>query len=183
MNPSELITTCRQLNSSELADDLIAHFAFKFEKGEEEDSDDQDLNLAYRTQVVELLESDFSQLDYALIKSILEEEIKCEEAIWQHDNLYRLCYFIYALGNLEDVFTLYKAKYWASHMDVGIGLWGEMLLVNHDVDEVIEFVNSRLQEQPSLNEEYPDLLWRLNDLKQCGYEPERVLDFLKNYII
>lgn len=181
MRASELILAYRQSNNSEILPSLIPFFAFKPAENQEEKL--EDANLAFRTEIVESLLHDFAKTDRQLIRAILTQELKCEEETWIHDNLYQLCFYLYTIGDLEDVFILYAAKYNATHMDAAGVLDRDMVTLGHDVDKVIEFVESKFNSDASLRKEYSKLLWVLNDIKTYVYYPEGYTKFINQYFL
>lgn len=161
MTANEIIKLSRQLNSNDLLTELMETFAFKPNESK------QDLNLGMRTEIVEELLSDFSIIDITLIRALFHEELKCELATWQSVNLYQLCFYLFHLGQIEDTFLLYDAKFNAKNMDVGMMLDREMITVRHDIDEVIEFVENTFNNNPEMKEKFSGLVEKLLDLKKC----------------
>ena len=162
MTASELISTFRQSASSDTLTDLTQYFAYKPEL--KDDGYPFDTNLEFRTEVVEALLYDFSLSDIKLIRKLFDEEMKCELATRLHDNLYQLCFYLYDLGQLEDTFILYDAKFNAPNMDVGAMLNREAMTVGHEIEEVIDYVESEFSKHPELKEKYPTILDELNVL-------------------
>ena len=160
MTVAEIISVSRQLNGKDLPVDLVTSFAFKA------DNSRGDFNLDIRTQIVEALLADFSIADINLIRTLFDEELKSEMAIQRHDNLYQLCFYLFHLGQLADTFILYDAKFNAKNMDVGFMLDREMITVGHNIDEVIEYVEMRFRDSPTLKENYSGILEELNGLKE-----------------
>jgi len=181
MTASELISTNRKLpnqgSSVNLAD------SFEFKPISSINGRSMDANLQFRTEVVEELLHDFSKGDIDLIRQLFAEEMKCEFATQQHDNLYQLCYYLYDIGDLQDIFIIYDAKFNANNMDVGLGLDREMITVGHEVDDVIKYVQQEFKNNPNLANRYPNILAALNGLKDFpDYEStEAYSKFIKGY--
>src|SRR5436190_17754520 len=116
MTAAELILAYRIAPVQESSPDLSNVFKFNPIRGS--DGRTMDANLEIRTEIVEELLHDFSKLDIHLIRQLFSEEMKCELATQQHDNLYQLCYYLYAIGYLQDIFIIYDAKFNAENMDV-----------------------------------------------------------------
>ncbi|WP_140469558.1 hypothetical protein [Hymenobacter nivis] len=114
--------------------------------------------------MVEALLPDVSRADLALVWALFEAEMACEAATQQHENLYQICFYLYELGQLEDVFRLYEAKFLARNMDVGITLDREMMTVGHEVAEVRAYAREVFRQQPPLQTRYPTLLQELDGL-------------------
>jgi len=136
-----------------------------------------DSNLEKRTEIVEELLNNFSNQDIKLIRQLFQEEINCELAIQRHDNLYQICFYLYSLGNMEDVFKIYKAKYDSRNFDTATMLDREMLYVNHKIEEVVNFVKN------SKSELKENLLKQLIDLQENpDYESEAAYNtFINGY--
>lgn len=181
MNVSEFISIYRQSVDKEILSELIPFFAFK--PVENEDGDLEDANLAFRTEIVEEILYDFSKTDHSLIKALFSEEIKCEEETWVHDNLHQLCFYLYTIGDLEDIFILYSAKYHATHMDAACVLDRDMITLGYDVDMVIEFVTNKFKRDPLLKERFSKILWVLNYIKTHTYHPECYTQFINQYFL
>jgi hypothetical protein len=162
MTPAELITAYRQAGSAALLPEAAA--SFSFQPGPLEYGSPTDIHLAFRTEVVEALLPDFSLADLGLIRALFQEEMACEAAIQQHENLYQLCFYLYELGQLEDSFSLYEAKFLARNMDVGFALDREMMTVRHGVAEVREYVEEQFRQRPQLAVRYPTMLAELHEL-------------------
>jgi hypothetical protein len=160
MTATEIISLSRKLNGKDLSEDLVANFAFK------SDNSGGDFNLEYRTQIIEELLANFSIADIKLIRTLFNEELKCEIATQRHDNLYQICFYLFHLGQLADTFILYDAKFNAKNMDVGCMLDREMITVGHNVDEVIEYVEATFQTNPPFKEKYSGIIEALKDLKE-----------------
>jgi hypothetical protein len=160
MTATEIISQLRQLNESNIPADLVTHFAFK------PDNSRGDFNLDIRTQIVESLLADFSIADIKLIRTLFDEELKCEIATQRHDNLYQLCFYLFHLGQLADTFILYDAKFNAKNMDVGCMIDREMITVRHDIDEVIEYVETTFRNNPAMEEKYSGIIEELKGLKE-----------------
>ena len=62
-----------------------------------------------------------------------DEELKCELETQRHDNLYQLSFYLYKLGNLQDVYRIYNAKFEVRNMDVGMSMDREMLYLNNKI--------------------------------------------------
>ncbi|WP_158825778.1 hypothetical protein [Mucilaginibacter lacusdianchii] len=179
MTAKELIDNTRLANT--ITPDLIGYFAFKPVLQDDKICDDE--NLPFRTEVVEGLLPNFSLKDHQLIRKLFTEELKCELAIGRHDNLYQLCYYLYSLGDLEDVFLIYDAKFNSKNMDTGTVLDWEMLYISHPVDEVIQFVEHKIADHPELKQKWPKILETLNELKKSDYvtDFEDYSKFIKGY--
>lgn len=181
MGASEIILAYRQSSNNELIPSLIPYFAFKPVENQEGELEDD--NLAFRTEITEAFLYDFTKIDRPLIKAIFTEELKCEEETWRHDNLHQLCFYLYIIGDLEDVFDLYAAKYHATHMDVGCVLDRDMITLGHEVNKVIEFVTSKFDSDASLKEKYSKILWVLNDIKSEVYHSDGYTNFINQYYL
>jgi hypothetical protein len=181
MTASELISTYRQLSDGKPSLELFDSFSFK--PIDNNGGDSLDVNLAFRTEIVEALLHDFSKDDIHLIRQLFTEEMKCELATQRHDNLYQLCYYLYDIGDLQDAFIIYDAKFNAKNMDVGCMLDREMMTVGHDVDDVIKYVQHEFKNNPTLENQYSNILTELNGLKEFpDYEnTEAYSKFIKGY--
>lgn len=162
MNVHEFIAAQRQPAPEASLAQLAALVAF--EPGKPEFGYLTDSNLEFRATVVDALLPDFSLADYELIQVLFAEETKCETAIQRHDSLYELCFYLYELGNLPDTFRLYEAKFKATNMDVGCLLDREMIMVGHEVPEVVAYVEQVFIAEPHLRVRYPTLLEDLHGL-------------------
>lgn len=180
MTPKELISQSRLLEVSEIPKHLVDTFAFKPTEPLEETS--IDLNVDFRIEVVEELLHDFSKKDLLLIRQLYKEELACERLIWRHDNIYQLSYYLFELGQLEDCFLIYEAKYQIKHMDIATMMDKEMLTVGHNIDKVISFVSQKFRD-PEIAVKFDGLLEELNDLKENPdfNNSEEYKKFLKGY--
>jgi len=181
MTPKELISRTRLLEGSEIPKHLVDTFAFKPTEPLEETS--IDLNVDFRIEVVEELLHDFSKKDFPLIRQLYKEELACERLIWRHDNIYQLSYYLFELGQLEDCFLIYEAKYQIKHMDIATMMDREMLTVGHDINEVISFVSQKFKDNTELSVRFDGLLEELIDLKENPdyNNSEEYKIFLKGY--
>jgi len=180
MTPNELIAQTRLLETSEIPKYLVDTFAFNPTEPLGETSND--LNVDFRIAVVEELLSDFSKKDLALIRQLYKQELACERLIWRHDNIYQLSYYLFELGQLEDCFLIYEAKYQIRHMDIAMMMDREMLTVGQDIDEVISFVSQKFKDNSQLEQKYEGLLTELEDLKyNPDSDPEDYKKFIKGY--
>lgn len=155
MEPSAIISAYRNPPSSEAPNDIKQYFAFKPTKLSDDTIEDENLN--FRTEITEALLNDFSLADIKLIRELFRAELDCERAIWRHDNLYQLSFYLYSLGQMEDTFLLYEAKYGLRHMDASTMQDRYSITVGHEPTEVINYVESRFQEDPSLRNDYSGL--------------------------
>lgn len=183
MTASELIQSFRQTSKKGSLDSLKALFSFRSitnENGLIEDS-----NLNFRIRVVEGLLYDFSLADIYLIRDLFNEEIRCELATRRHDNLYQLCFYLYSLGQLEDTFILYDAKFNAPNMDVASMLDGYAITVGHEIDEVISYVEGEFIKNPLLEDRYPTIINELKDMQEYpSYDSvETYTNFIKGYFL
>jgi hypothetical protein len=124
-----------------------------------------DVNLEFRTALTQALLNDFSLADIRLIRDMIREEIDCERAIWRHDNLYQLSFYLYSLGQIGDTFLLYEAKYGTGHMDASTMQDQYSISLGHDPDKVIEYVKARFAQNPNLKDNYPDLIQQLESIR------------------
>jgi hypothetical protein len=178
MTAKDLIEKYRKIESGIVSTELILLFSFS----ENENREIADNNLIFRTEIVEELLSDFSLKDVKLIRKIFEQELECELSTRRHDNLFQLCYYLFEIGELEDVFLIYDAKFNSKNMDVGKILDREMMYMNQPINNVIDFVKSELTEKPKLNEKYKTILIELNYLKkQPNYDLNEYRLFIKGY--
>ncbi len=159
MTAKEIILVTRQLADKDLSNDLINKFCFKPDKS------GVDINIDIRTNIVEELLNDFSLQDIILIRKLFDEELKCEIATQRHDNLYQLSFYLFHLGQLQDAFILYDAKYNAKNMDVGCSLDRELITLGHNFDIVIEYVEKAFKDNPTLEEKYSGIIQVLEDLR------------------
>ncbi|WP_153799505.1 hypothetical protein [Foetidibacter luteolus] len=181
MTASELISAYRELpNQGSL---LHLTSSFEFKPVSTTDGHLMDANLEFRAEIVESLLHDFSQAEIHLIRQLFAEEMKCELATHRHDNLYQLCYYLYDIGDLQDTFIIYDAKFNANNMDAGLGLDREMICVGHEVDDVIKYIQEEFKANPKLANQYPKILTELNGLKEFpDYEStEAYSKFIKGY--
>ncbi len=171
MTANEIIENSRTKGFSTTS--LTEYFGFK----KSSDLETVDENLVLRTEIVDALLSDFSNVDIGLIRLLFDEELKCELETRRHDNLYQLSFYLHNLGNLKDVYRIHTAKYDAINMDVGILMDREMLYLNHGIEEVINFV----KKDNSKNQ--PDVLQTLIELKENpDYESEETyFTFINGY--
>ena len=109
MTSKEIILHTRLSKDLEIPKYLLEMFAFKPTEPLRETS--MDLNIDFRTEIVEELLNDFSNKDLVLIRQLYREELACERLIWRHDNIYQLSYYLFELGQLQDCFLIYEAKY------------------------------------------------------------------------
>jgi hypothetical protein len=180
MTPKELITQTRLLETSEIPKYLVDTFAFNPTEPLGETS--IDLNVDFRIAVVEELLNDFSQKDLTLIRQLYKQELACERLIWRHDNIYQLSYYLFELGQTEDCFLIYEAKYQIRHMDISTMMDREMLTVGQDIDKVISFVSQKFKDKYGLEQKYEGLLTELVDLKDNpDSDPEDYKKFIKGY--
>ncbi|MBP4137404.1 hypothetical protein [Flavobacterium geliluteum] len=178
MKAKELIEKFRKSESKIVVTELVSMFAYS----ENIDSQVADNNLTFRTEIVEELLNDFSSIDVELIRKIFDEELKCELSTRRHDNLYQLCFYLFKIGELEDVFLIYDAKFNSKNMDVGTMLDSEMMYLNQPIDNVISFVKLQLNEKPELNEKYKTILNELNNLKRHpNYNLSEYSTFINGY--
>lgn len=162
MTAHEFIAAHRQPAPDVALAQLAALVAF--EPGKPEFGESTDSNLDFRAAVVDALLPDFSLADYELIQLLFAEEMKCEAAIWRHDSLYQLCFYLFELKQLPDTFRLYEAKFKATNMDVGVLLDRELILVGHEVPEVVAYVQQVFADEPHLRTLSPTLLKELHEL-------------------
>lgn len=134
MTSKEIINISRSSENS--IKELSKYFEFKKNLALSASDD----NLQLRTQIVNDLLVDFTDKDLKLIQLLFDEELKCELETRRHDNLYQLCFYLYEIGNLSDVYRIYTAKYKTKNMDVGSVIDSSMLYMSHKINEVIEFV-------------------------------------------
>ena len=154
MTAVALTAASRQATTSLI--ELTIYFAYQ--PGQPEFDYPTDTNQAFRAVVVDALLPDFSLTDHELIRALFAEEMTCEAAIQQHESLYQLGFYLYELGQLEDTFRLYEAKYRIYSMDVGILMDREKITVRHKVPDVIRYVKATFLEQPLLRARYPTIL-------------------------
>ncbi|MDP9081516.1 MAG: hypothetical protein M3O71_29235 [Bacteroidota bacterium] len=142
-----------------------------------------DLNLEFRIEIVNGLLNDFSLLDIELIRSLFTEDVICDRATFTNADLYQQCFYLFSLGQLEDTFILYDAKYNATNMDTGMMLDREAMTLGHEIEKVIDYVESRFESEPALAGKYPDMLADLKDL-QLNPDYENIgtyTQFIKGY--
>ncbi|MVM30775.1 hypothetical protein GO755_12100 [Spirosoma sp. HMF4905] len=162
MEPSAIIYSYRNSLPSEALHDLKQYFAFKLKKLSEDIIADE--NLGFRNSVTEALLNDFSLADIKLVRELFHAELDCERTIWRHDNLYQLSFYLYSLGQMEDAFLLYEAKYGLGHMDASTMQDRYSITVGHEPNEVIKYVKSRFQDAPDLKNDYPQLVDELQSI-------------------
>lgn len=155
MNPFDIIRACRASANAERLTELQPYFIFKPLLTNDGSTEDQNLN--FRTELTELLLSDYSLKDIELIRSLFRAELDCERAISRHDNLYQLSFYLYSLKQLEDTFLLYEAKYGLQHMDASTMQDRYSITVGHEPDEVIRYVENRFRDNPALRNHYSGL--------------------------
>ena len=162
MEPTAIISAYRNSLSSDATSDLRRYFAFKPTIPQDETAEDE--NLGVRTAITEALLHDFSLADIKLIRELFHAELDCERAIWRHDNLYQLSFYLHSLGQMEDSFLLYDAKYELKHMDASTMQDRYSITVGHDPSEVIKYVEARFEEDPSLRDNYSGLIDQLQSI-------------------
>jgi hypothetical protein len=182
MTSKELISQTRLLATSEIPKYLVDTFAFNPTEPLGETS--TDLNINFRIAVVEELLNDFSQKDLVLIRNLYKQELACERLIWRHDNIYQLSYYLFELGQIEDCFLIYEAKYQIRHIDIATMMDREMLTVGYDINKVISFVSQKFKDNSELEQKYEGILRELIDLKNNpDRAPEDYKKFIKGYYL
>lgn len=180
MTESELIASFRKSPDQRTLDSLSVYFKFdaNINNGSKVDT-----NLQYRAGIVKELIHNFSLKDILLIRKLFKEELPCDREIENHDNLYQLCYYLYSLGQMEDTFMLYDAKYNATNMDTALMLDSQCITVGHTADEVITYIEKQFKNDIVLAEKYSGLLAELNEIKnEPGYGgPKEYKTFLDSY--
>jgi hypothetical protein len=182
MKPSDIIKAYRKLSPDETDAELKTFFEFKPIKRNESDRV-EDKNLKCRTEVTDALLNDYSLADRRLIRVLFRAEIECERAIYRHDNLYQLSFYLYSLGQMEDSFLLYEAKYDIGHMDACTMQDRTSITVGHEPIEVIKYVEKRFEEDPKLKTVYAGLIKELQGIIDCpDYESiEEYSRFVRGY--
>jgi hypothetical protein len=165
MEPSGVITAYRDSANAKILTELQQYFIFKQIITNDGTTEDENLNI--RTELTELLLSDYSLKDIELIRALFRAELECERAIWRHDNLYQLSFYLYSLGQLEDTFLLYEAKYGLRHMDASTMQDRYSITVGHEPSEVIKYVEDRFRDNPNLRNDYSGLLDELQGIIDC----------------
>lgn len=159
MTAREFITYYRNSLEKENLDELISC------KPISKESIKADANLDFRKEVVDLLLNDFSIADIVLIRKLFTEEVACEKLTTRHDNLYQLAFYLFSLGQIEDTFILFDAKFNATSMDAGTMLDRTSIIVGHEVGEVIDYVQKEFKKSASLEQKYPRILDELKLLQ------------------
>lgn len=184
MTALELISSYRQSKGDEFLPRLLPKFAFK--PVENQEGDFEDVNLTFRTEIMDALLYDFTKTDHSLIKELFTEEVKCANETWVDSvnlNLKQLCFYLYTIGDLEDVFDLYAAKYQTRNFDVACMLDRDMVTLGYDVDMVIEFVKNKFKCDIILKKNYSKILWVLDDIKVNVYHTEGYTKFVNQYFL
>jgi hypothetical protein len=167
MEASAIISSYRNSLTTEIPQDLRQCFTFR--PTNLSDGTIQDENLGFRTEITERLLNDFSLADIKLIRELFRAELDCERAIWRHDNLYQLSYYLYSLGQMEDTFLLYEAKYGLRHMDASTMQDRYSITVGHEPNEIIKYVEDRFENNPLLRNDYFGLI---EELQRIIDEPD-----------
>lgn len=162
MDASTIISAYRDPSQSNALTEIRQSFIFNPKKTVNETIKDENLEL--RTEITEALLHDFSLADIKLIRELFKAELDCEHTIWRHDNLYQLSFYLYSLGQLEDTFLLYEAKYGLKHMDASTMQDRYSITVGHEVNEVQKYVYSRFEKDPNLKDNYSGLLDELQGI-------------------
>jgi hypothetical protein len=181
MTPSEFILKYRTTVDEKQLSEYRQMFAFN--KMQLPEGYYGDSNFGFRTEIVNELLHDFSLSDIDLIRALFAEEMNCELSTQLHDNLYQLCFYLYDLGQLEDTFILYDAKYNAKNSDVGMSLDREAITVGHDPDDVIAYVEAEFTKRPELKEKFSGIVKELESIKtKPDYDDlAEYGEFLKGY--
>ena len=133
-------------------------------------------------EVTQALYSDVSLADLELLRRLMAEELHCEAVTWAHASLYQLAFYLFRLGQPEDVFLIYEAKYGTGHMDASCVMDREMLTLGHAPDEMLRYVEARFAAELNLREQYPELLERLRELKDDEeFSLAEYTRFIENY--
>jgi hypothetical protein len=162
MTAADLIAAFRQPTSYASISELTTYFSFQ--PWQPQYGYATDANQLFRAIIVDALLPDFSLTDHRLIQALFAEEMKCEAATRQHESLYQLSFYLYELGQLENTFRLYEAKYCTQNMDVAILMDREMMTVRHEVPDVIQYVEAEFLRELLLKARYPTILEELNGL-------------------
>lgn len=105
---------------------LLKDYAYAF-NGKEAPSDANDLNFWARKRLTMALWKQYDERDKALIRWIIDQEIKAQEIEMPYYVLDLAAYMLYKIMDFEDVFKLYEAKFsWGNifYMDVEL-IFGE----------------------------------------------------------
>lgn len=165
MTAREFITTYR-MAPPEVRLTLLRQVSFQPQPARPLSSaDTEDANADFRAEVTKNLYQDFLLADLELVRALYDAELACERQTWQHESLYQLAYYLFALGQLADVFRLYQGKYGTGHMDPSVMMDREMLSVGHEIAEVQRYVEQRFAEDPELQAQHPQLLPKLQELQ------------------
>jgi len=173
MTSTELISAYREKKAGEDLSQLAERISYRpFTDG---NGALQDTNIAFRTAVTDQLLHDFSIADIELIRQLTDEEFNYTSHLLYHNRLHQLCYYLYELGQLQDVFRIYNAKYNSKCMDASCMIDREMLKLRHRIDRVIAYVKDQVDTDPCLQKCCPGLLEELYDLFEFpDYENDAV---------
>src|SRR5262249_54058036 len=112
---------------------------------------------AVRESLAFALLRDFGPADLPLVRALFVAET--ERACALHDGcgdpLYALCFMLYLLGEKDDVFLIYQAKF--SSMDAGCMIDGQMLTMHRDAANMVAFLEEKFAADPGLRAKYPHL--------------------------
>ncbi len=156
MTAQKLVSENRQSASGIPTPSLLDLFKFKPNAGNHVIKTN-DSNLRFRTELTGQLLKDFSIRDIHLIRSIFREELICEQKTGQQENLYQLCFYLFSLQQIEDIFLLFEAKFNTSSLETRAAIDWELLTLGHPVDDVVDFVSERLKHDPILLQKYPTI--------------------------
>lgn len=162
MEPAAVILAYRDFADANILTDLERFFIFKPFNTYNGTTEDE--NLRFRTELTKLLLVDYSLRDVEFIRALFRSELECERAIWRHDNLYQLSFYLYTLGQMEDAFLLYDAKYRLRHMDASTMQDRYSITVGREPAEVIKFVEDCFRDAPNLRNDYSGLLDELQGI-------------------
>jgi len=161
MTPAEFIAAVRHADTDVIPGVFESLYAFSYTNKEKAE---YDANAEYRKAIVRELLHDFSLKDIHLIRSLFHHELDCADWIYSNDNLHQLCYYLYELAQLEDVFNIYNARSNAITLEAGGTFDREMLSLRHSVDTVRSYVAHRFTTDPPLESQYPQLMQDLRGL-------------------
>jgi hypothetical protein len=141
-----------------------------------------DCNAQLRQAVTGELLSDFSILDILLIRELFKAELLCAKETGEHESLYQLAFYLYMLGQLEDVFLLYEAKYLTGNMDVSLMMDRYMLTVGQPPLKVLAYIKQHFTGN-ELRDKYGGLVEALEQIiENPEYDSvDHYTAFLQNY--
>lgn len=118
----------------------------------------RDENREIRAEIVELIGEELIVSDVYILRKLADFEIEYTKKIHYHNCLAEIVFYLYEIGNKEDVIYAYEVRHGVSNMDAASASYDETLTMRTAQNDMMSYLKEQVENSSDFLKKYPHIL-------------------------